>query len=231
MKKSVLLFILTILFSGIASGQEKETRELRGFDRVGFGLAGNLTIEIGPQYNVVIEGNIRDIEEVETELSGDRLLIKQRSWRYRFRDRVNVYITMPEIKGLSVSGSGKAEIIDDIRNGDVLILRVSGSGKLITAGIHADEFECSISGSGDVIIGSGGEADNGEISISGSGGYSVEDFELDLLTVRVSGSGSCYCKAGDSLEASISGSGNVTYRGNPRIDARVSGSGKVRSAD
>ena len=230
MKRFAALFVLAIIVTGFASGQQRETRNLRGFDRVSFGIAGNLIIKFGPEFNVVLEGNRRDLEEVVTEISGDKLIIKQESWRFRFEDKVIVTITMPEITGLSVSGSGNAEITDDINDADDLDLSVSGSGKIITAGIVVDEFNCSISGSGDVIIGSGGEADRGEISISGSGGYRGEDFEIDHLTVRVSGSGSCYCKAGDSLQASISGSGNVTYKGDPRIDARVSGSGKVRSA-
>ncbi|HOX75936.1 MAG TPA: head GIN domain-containing protein [Bacteroidales bacterium] len=230
MKRFTALFVLAIIVTGFASGQQRETRNLRGFDRVSFGIAGNLIIKFGPEFNVVLEGNQRDLEEVVTEISGDKLIIKQESWRFRSEDKVMVTITMPEITGLSVSGSGNAEITDDINDADDLDLSVSGSGKIITAGIVVDEFNCSISGSGDVIIGSGGEADRGEISISGSGGYRGEDFEIDHLTVRVSGSGSCYCKAGDSLQASISGSGNVTYKGDPRIDARVSGSGKVRSA-
>jgi hypothetical protein len=76
-----------------------------------------------------------------------------------------------------------------------------------------------------------GNADRGEISISGSGSYSGPDFEIDHLEVRVSGSGSCLCKAGDSIEAGISGSGNVTYNGDPdKIDAHVSGSGHIRKA-
>lgn len=230
MKRLTALFFITILITGIAAGQKKETRNLRGFDRVGFGISGNLIIKFGPEFSVVLEGNPGDLDKIITEISGDKLIIKQENWRFRFEEKVYVTITMPEITGLSVSGSGNAEIVDDIKDADDLDLSVSGSGKLITAGIIVDEFQCSISGSGDVIVGSGGEADRGEISISGSGGYKGEDFEIDHLAVRVSGSGSCYCKAGDSLQASISGSGNVTYKGDPGIDARVSGSGKVRSA-
>ena len=230
MKRLVALFVITVLFTGITAGQEKETRNLKGFDRVSFGISGNLSIRIGPEFRVVLEGSRRDLEAVITEISGDRLIIKQENWRFRFDEKVNINITMPEITALSVSGSGNAEIVDDIKNADALDLSVSGSGKLLTAGIQVDQIGCSISGSGDINIASDGEADRGEISISGSGGYRGEDFNIDKLAVRVSGSGSCFCKVGDSLQASISGSGNVTYKGDPKIDARVSGSGKVRSA-
>jgi hypothetical protein len=236
MKKNLLYSLIIIslaMLNSAAGGQNvvKETRNLKGFSRIGFGIAGDLQIKIGPEFSVVLEGEKNDLEEIITEISGDRLQIKQENWRFNFRGKVNIYVTMPAITGLGVSGSGKAQIMDDVKDGDGLDLSVSGSGKLLTAGLVVDALDCSISGSGDIIIASSGNADRAEISISGSGGYTGEDFEVDHLNIRVSGSGNCYCKAGDSLEATISGSGNVTYKGDPKVDARISGSGHVRSAN
>jgi hypothetical protein len=229
MKKAVsLLFALAILTS-FASGQHKETRDEKGFSKVNFGISGDLKIKIGPEFSVVLEGDKSDINEIITEVSGDKLLIKQENWHFNFNEKVNVYITMPELSGLSVSGSGKAEVVDPIKNADNLNLSVSGSGRLLTAGVETDNLDCSISGSGNITIGSSGNADRGSISISGSGNYRGESMEIDHLDVHVSGSGNCTCKAGDSLKAGISGSGNVNYYGDPKIDARVSGSGHVRS--
>lgn len=209
--------------------QSKETRNVRGFTKIGFGISGDLFIRIGPEYKVVLEGDRDDIEDVVTDVSGDRLNIRKENWRFSFRnDKVTVYVTLPELEGLGVSGSGKAEIMDDLE-ADRLSLGVSGSGKLITAGLSVDDFECGISGSGDVILGSSGSIDDGEISISGSGGFSGEGIEIDHLEVRISGSGNCRCKAGDSIDAHVSGSGNVTYLGSPRVNSVVSGSGRVRS--
>lgn len=208
----------------------KENRDLKGFTKISYGISGNLNIKIGPQFSVVLEGEKEDLREVITEVSDGRLRIRMGNWRFNFDEKVNAYVTLPELTGISISGSGRAEILDPIKNADDLELSVSGSGKLYTKELEVDEFDCSISGSGDIIIIGAGSADSGEISISGSGSYNAPDFEIDHLEVSVSGSGSCLCKAGDSLTARISGSGNVTYKGDPKIDARVSGSGHVRSA-
>jgi hypothetical protein len=228
-----LIIISLVMVNSAARGQNvvKETRNLKGFSRIGFGIAGDLQIKIGPEFSVILEGAKNDLEEIITEISGDRLQIKQENWRFNFRGKVNVYVTMPAITGLGVSGSGKAQIMDDVKDADGLDLSVSGSGKLLTAGVVVDALDCSISGSGDIVIGSSGNADRAEISISGSGGYTGEDFEVDHLNISVSGSGNCYCKVGDTLEARISGSGNITYKGDPKVDARVSGSGHVRSVN
>jgi len=232
MKKAILsvVFLTVIFFSAsLASGQTKETRDVSNFTKVSFGVAGNLFINIGPEFKLVIEGDKKILDDVETEVTGDRLIIKKENWRFSFNDeKVTVNLTMPEIEGLGVSGSGKAQIMDPVKS-DKLRLSVSGSGKLMTADLNVDELDCGISGSGDIILGSGGSIDNGTIGISGSGGFSGEEVEIDHLRVSVSGSGNCHCRAGDSLDASISGSGNVTYVGNPKINARVSGSGHVRS--
>jgi len=227
---SAICLMTLILTTGLVSGQSKETRNVRNFTKVSFGVAGDLFIKIGPEYNLVIEGDKRILDEIETEVSGDRLTIKKDNWRFSLNndERVTINLTMPEIEGLGVSGSGKAQIMETVE-ADNLSLNVSGSGKLLTAGLNVDDLDCGISGSGDIILGSGGSIDNGQISISGSGGFSGEEIEIDHLEVHISGSGNCRCRAGDSLEAHVSGSGNVTYIGNPKVDARVSGSGHVRS--
>ncbi len=232
MKKIAAFLIPAILAASVTFGQTatKETRNVKGFTKISYGISGNLIIKIGPQFSVVLEGEKDDLREVITDVSDGRLRIRMDNWRFNFNEKVNAYVTLPELSGLSVSGSGRAEVLDPVKNADFLDLSVSGSGKLYLKEPEVDKIDCSISGSGDIMITGNGSADTGEISISGSGGYNAPDFEIDRLEVSVSGSGSCFCKAGDSLEARISGSGNVTYKGDPRIDARVSGSGHVRSA-
>jgi hypothetical protein len=223
------VLMLLVLTSGILSGQSKETRNVGGFSKISFGISGDLFIRIGPEFNLVLEGDKDILDEIETEVSGGRLNIRKENWHFRFdNEKVTVNITMPEIEGLGVSGSGTAQILDNVES-DNLSLNVSGSGKIITSGLTVDRFDCGISGSGDVILGSGGSIDSGDISISGSGGFSGEEIEIDRLEVSISGSGNCRCKAGDSLEAHVSGSGNITYSGSPKVDAHVSGSGHVRS--
>jgi hypothetical protein len=227
---SAVFFIALVLATTIASAQSKETRDVKDFKKVSFGVAGDLFIKIGPEFRLTIEGDKRTLDEIETVVSGDRLTIRKENWRFSFNDnnRVTINLTMPGLEGVGVSGSGKAQIMDKIV-ADKLSLSVSGSGKLITAELNADDLNCGISGSGDIILDSGGSVDNGDISISGSGSFSGEGVEIDHLNVSISGSGNCHCRAGDSLDAHISGSGNVTYAGNPKVNARVSGSGHVRS--
>ena len=233
MKRGIILsaFILAIAVpSGFAFGQSviKETRDVKDFAKVSFGVAGNLYINFGPEFKVVLEGEKRDLEDIITEVSGNRLVIKKDNWKFNFNEKVTVYITMPELKGLGVSGSGKAEIKDAIKTED-LDLSVSGSGKIFTSDVVVSKLGCSISGSGDIVLGGNGNAARADISISGSGNYEGGSYKIGTAEIHISGSGNCSCNVTESLRASVSGSGNVTYEGNPKVDAHVSGSGKVRS--
>jgi hypothetical protein len=232
MKRGIILtaffaaITITTGFAGIQSAVE-ETRDLKGFTKVSFGVSGNMYINIGTEFKVVLEGDKSVLEDIITEVSGGRLIVKKENWHFNNNEKVTVYITMPGINGLGVSGSGRAEIKDAVKADD-LSLSVSGSGKIYTNEITVNNLKSSISGSGNIIVGSGNAA-NGDISISGSGNYMGESIKIGSLDISISGSGNCATGVTESLKASVSGSGNVTYEGNPKIDARISGSGKIRS--
>jgi hypothetical protein len=232
MKRAIFVsvFILAIIAAtGIVYGQSeaKETRNVKDFTKVGFGVSGTLYINFGSEFKVVLEGDRKYIDQIITEVSGGKLIIKKENWRFNMNEKVTVYITMPELKGLGVSGSGKAEIKDPVKTDD-LNLSVSGSGKLYASSLSVSDLDCSISGSGDIII-EGGSASGAGISVSGSGNYMGESLKIEKADVHISGSGNCSCYVTESLKASVSGSGSVSYEGNPKVDAHVSGSGKVRS--
>jgi len=233
MKRGIIItaFILAITaFTSVTIGQSvvKENRNLSGFTKVSFGVSGTMYINTGEEFKVELEGEKSLLDDIITDVSSGRLVIKKENWRMNGNEKVTVYITMPEVKGVSVSGSGRAEVRDVIKT-ESLGLSVSGSGKLFTTDIIVSDLNCSISGSGNIILGGGGTASMADISISGSGNFTGESAKLEVADISISGSGNCLINVTESIKASVSGSGDITYSGNPKIDARVSGSGKVRS--
>ncbi len=225
MKKYLSLILVAMLALGCTNAQTKETRDVDNFTGVAFGVAGTLILEQGNTFSVVLEGDEDFLEEIETTVRGNRLIIRHdRLWSFGNK-KVTAYVTMPEIDNLSVSGSGKMIAEGVLKTAD-LNMSVSGSGSVELKDLMAESVDCSISGSGSIEL--NGKAEDGELSISGSGNYSGQDFQLKTLDVSISGSGTCRAMVEEDLEARVSGSGDVYYTGNPRVDARVSGSGKVR---
>jgi hypothetical protein len=151
MKKGIILTVIllaVIVSTGFSNGisTEKETRNVSGFTKVNFGISGTLYVNFGPEFKVVLEGERNDLEDILTEVSSGKLVIKKENWRNNWNEKVTVYVTMPELKGLGISGSGRAEIKDGFKTSD-LTLSVSGSGKLYTTDMTLSNLDCNISGS------------------------------------------------------------------------------------
>jgi len=230
-KSSLLVIAVVIMTAGYAKGQSgKETRNVSDFSEVSFGIAGNLHIRLGATFSVVLEGDKDYLEIIETVVKNGKLIIRTENHNFfSFNNhRADVYITMPSLKGLGVSGSGQATIEDPVK-AESLDLNVSGSGKITVNDLNATNLNGGISGSGDILLKGSGEVQKGVFSISGSGSFKDDNVKIADLEVRISGSGNCTCNVTDNLRASVSGSGNVWYSGSPRLDVRTSGSGHVRS--
>ncbi len=227
MKFFPFLFILLVVAS-VSFAQHSEVRDVARFNKVSHGLSGTLYLTQGPNQKVELKGDRDDVEDVITEVRGDRLVIKMRSNRWgnwSGNNRVDIYLTVKDLEGLNLSGSGKVYGQNRIKS-DFLELDVSGSGKMELEA-DADETDISISGSGKIEL--SGSGDESKISISGSGKVSAEQFEAKSYSIRISGSGSCRIHARESIDARISGSGSVYYKGDPRhVNSNSSGSGKVR---
>jgi hypothetical protein len=222
-----VLAALLILSASAAFSQKKETRDVGDFNSVGLGIHAELYLTQGSPHELVIEASEDQLDRIETEVRNGHLKIKSESWRSNFKN-VKIWVTMPEVNGLYLSGSGKMVAETPIESGE-LEMKVSGSGKIEIDELRGDELDVSISGSGDVYL--KGSADEMELSISGSGGLHAAGLKVGEADVRLSGSGSCEIDATDELNAAISGSGKVHYFSNPQVDAAVSGSGKVRKGN
>lgn len=225
MIKFLTSFVLAMIVTGISCAQTRDTRDISDFTGVGFGVAGTLVLEQGNNFSVVLEGDEDYLEDIETTVRGGVLVISHDRWMTFGNQKVTVYVTMPVIEKLSVSGSGNIIAEKPLGTGD-LDLSISGSGNIKLSELNAESMDCSISGSGSLEL--KGSAEDGELSISGSGKYQGDEFRLLTLDVSISGSGTCYTKVEESLDARVSGSGDIYYSGSPSVDARVSGSGKVR---
>ncbi|MEO8087891.1 MAG: DUF2807 domain-containing protein [Bacteroidota bacterium] len=134
-------------------------------------------------------------------------------------------ITMKNIEGLSVSGTGEITSSNTI-NADHLRLDVSGSGKM-TLALQAKDLSIDISGVGKLVL--SGKADNANVSISGSGKVDAFDLQVANCKAEISGVGKCNIDVTESLTSDISGMGSVNYKNKPtHVSSDVSGVGSVK---
>ena len=232
MRRFSFTLILMMAFGLCALAQNRETREVRDFDEVIMRIGGKVLITQGDKNEVILEGDEDLLEKIETEVHGSRLNIRSKrdNWRWwssgRNRGRLTVYITVKELRGAYISGSGDIISQNTIKTEDFMA-SISGSGD-IEMDLEAEYIEAKIAGSGNIEL--QGKADEAKLSISGSGKYMAEKLLVKDYEVSMSGSGRGSINVdGGYLDVRISGSGKVYYMGKTKgVNSSVSGSGSVR---
>ena len=248
--KRYIFLTLSALFLGstLVMGQQREVRNVESFTKISFGFAGTLYLKQGSPQKVEIEGDADILKEIETEVSGGRLRIgTEDKWfnRHSNNEKITVYITVPKIEGVGVSGSGNIIGQSTIQSDD-LNLNVSGSGSMslefnATGDVNADvsgsgnldikgngkSFDSDVSGSGRVSL-AGRIENTASFGISGSGKIQASG-SADLVKTDISGSGKVLASdlQTNRCEVRISGSGDVEINVKNELEANISGSGSV----
>jgi hypothetical protein len=233
MKKSISIVTLLFIVS-IAFAQNKEIRKVDSFNRLSFRVPGKLYLRQGSPQKVEVEASRDVLEELDVDVDGNTLVIGRKgngwldfNWDWDNDDKVNVYITVPNIEGINVSGSGTVVSENKLTVGD-LDLKVSGSGLLEITADASGEVEADVSGSGTIKL--SGKCQSFDSDVSGSGRVKMEQTVARDATFGVSGSGRIEASGtATSVRATISGSGRVLAANleTDRCNVRISGSGGV----
>ena len=205
-----------------------ESRSVAAFSGLSLGIDADVYLTQGPEQSVRVEGQRNVLDILKTDVRDNRLRISFNRANLRSHNAIRIYITLPTLSSVDVSGSGEVQS-EGAWNVQDLDLNVSGSGNIELPQLSARDLRTTIAGSGDVQL--GGTARAHQLSLSGSG--EMEGFALTQATadVRLSGSGNARLSVTQALNAAISGSGTVYYRGQPVVTSRVSGSGRVISSN
>jgi len=193
----------------VGSGQIiNEDRDIAEFSSVDVSGSMNVRISRGERARCTVEGDDNIVPLVKTEVHGGKLKVFFERGVSIHRD-VNVYLEVPLITRVSLSGSGDIDITDVTR----------------------DEVSLEIDGSGD--ISATGEVGTLSVEIDGSGNMRLFDLHAARASVEINGSGDVQINAGESLDCEINGSGDIRYAGNPEsVRKTVRGSGSIsRTAD
>lgn len=183
-----------------------DIRTLNEFTSLHISGANPVHVTYGNEYKVVLKGSSNLIPYFKTTLDGKRLNLSYKDANVR-HDDIEIFVTMPLIKGASLSGSGSLDI--------------DGSFAAV------DEFDLAISGSGDISVNQLLTVSHIDIDISGSGKVFFQKALAKEADIEISGSGDVHLQVADYLKARISGSGEIYYKGNPQLDTKITGSGKL----
>ncbi len=215
------------LFNCIEGDGDVVTQELliNEFTSVKSRGTSQVYITQGNDFKVEVEGQENIIANIETDIQNGVWEIEFDECQRNFTD-LKIYITMPVIESLEVSGSGdmfgqNAFLVGNIK------LEVDGSGSIDVAVDGATDVDARISGSGKIKL--EGTTNYLGSKISGSGDLEAYDLEANIVNIKISGSGDAEVTANNELDVKIEGSGDVYYKGNPIINVDISGSGDLKN--
>ncbi len=203
----------------------QETRDVGPFDALTLKGMGDIFLTQGENESLILEGEPDLLERIKTEVSGSELIISLKSWLdlLIIPKNLKIYVTMRNVRGVKVSGSGT---LNSARiSTDHLKLEASGSADMQIGDLSAENLEMGVSGSGKFKL--AGKVTSQDVHISGSGRYEGKDLDCQTASVRVSGSCHATLRVQESLNVKISGSADVGYVGNPKLQQRVSGSASI----
>ncbi|MFZ1114287.1 MAG: head GIN domain-containing protein [Propionibacteriaceae bacterium] len=197
--------VVTACSATAGSGQlATQSPQVSGFASVELAGVGELSIDQTGTESLTVSAEDNLLPLLTSEVEGDTLILgKKPNTRIVTTKPITYTLTMKDITGLAVSGSGTIN-----------------APKLTTAALRIE-----ISGSG--MITTAGNTDDQNLEISGSGHYLADGLTSKTTTAEISGSGTANVVASDALDVKISGSGTLTYSGNPPLTQTVSGSGRL----
>lgn len=206
-----------------------EVREVVEFS--GVTNTGSFDVYIYPAEDFHVEvkaqGNLLPI--IETYVSGYTLMVRTKEGTcFRSSLPVEVYVWMPELESVTLSGSGK--IFAELANAPVVDCFNSGSGHLVIDMVEARDFTAGNSGSGLVRLGEVTASDigfyqSGSGTIDGGTVYGSVQFK-----VRHSSSGRVRADLveGRLVDANLSGSGKIDLTGeSPLANYTLNSSGRI----
>ena len=208
------------------------TNSITDFSRIKICCGFELKVTPADTYSIQIEANEAVLERIEVEKRGDKIEIGIDSvFLHRYRSP-RVTVTMPELRGLYLSGASEGDATGFSSSGDFEV-NLSGASELYMD-VEADYFICDMSGASEVsgylkatscdvnlsgasqieLSGSGG---NIKLEASGASDTDLENFTVNDAKIDFSGASDGSLEINGRLDVDLSGASSLEYSGNPTL--------------
>lgn len=202
----------------------RETRDLANFSAIDVGGAFEVYLTQGP-FSVEIEADENLMAVIVTEVKNGRLHIYTDGRGINRAEKLNLYLSLPELKGLDLSGATEV-VAQSTFTTPFLQIDVSGAAQL-SLDLAVEELHFESSGAAEATL--QGSATKALIGMSGASELKAAAMTNQLMEVHQSGASEAHVHCVGDIQASLSGGSDLRCSGNPashRIDR--SGAASVR---
>jgi hypothetical protein len=209
-----------------AQAQVKQPRQISDFRQVSSSGGIDVFLTQGSTTSVVVEAAPQAQDHVVTEVKNGTLSIGWESgysWRRLLSAarKVNVYITCPQLAGLSLSGGSDAKS-ESTFTADDFRLSASG-GSDVRMALTAKSLAVEASGGSDINL--SGRVERQSVAVSGGSDYKAYGLQSTTARVEASGGSDAYLTVSGELSSSASGGSDVHYKGAARLASSSSSGG------
>ena len=228
-RKLFIGMMMMVMVVSVGWAQEREKREVSGFTELSVSSAFVVEISVGNTESLEIEADERYIDDIISEVRGDKLVLRIRESRNtrRMRNSPRAYLTVKSLDRIDASGAVKLETNDPLVT-DKLDIELSGASVL---NMEIEVKELYIQASGACVINMEGEARDQTVRTTGATTYRAYDLESEIADIRVTGAGSARVSVSDKLDVRASGASSIRYKGSPSVSKSTSGASSVRRAN
>jgi hypothetical protein len=208
--KALLLALgLAMTATAVLAKPTVEVRQLPTFSRIESTDITDIEVKVGESQSLSLAADDQQISKIVTEVKGDTLIISMRGDYDNYKkSSPRATITIPQLKSLSLVGTGNATVTN----------------------LQGKEFNLSIVGTGDANI--AGSIDKVLVSLSGTGNAKLDSLKVREANVNVTGTGDAKVNVSGILTAAASGTGDIVYMGSPKIVRKSNtGTGDIKATN
>mgnify|MGYP000143617605 CR=1 FL=1 len=248
MKNLLLLFALSFCFVSVTFAQSRATRNLSDFDRVSVQEGIYVKMNKGNTHKAEIRASGIDIEDVLTEVKGDKLKIHLEGNNHR-NVKVEIMLTFQDLEGIEASSGAKVELESSVSSNGFYISGSSGgriaieerlttkdleidcssAANITVESMEAIDVEMGSSSGGQIVI-EGGRAKTVEADVSSGARINAPDLECQSVMADASSGGGIKIHAANAIQGNASSGGWVYYNGSPdKQMIRESSGGRIKA--
>lgn len=234
MSRTALIAALAALPLAACTGSAEAATQSYGvnnFSKMRIAGPFDVHVHVGGSPSARASGPKDALDRLSVEQNGDTLVVKTLpggwgGWPTGSRGPVVVEVSVPDLQGVSITGSGDVTV--DRMRGDAVAVALSGSGSLDVGAIDVGTISAVMTGSGDMSL--AGKARTASALVTGSGDLKAAGLVADDAQAKLVGSGDLALGARHLVKVVLAGSGDVKISGPAACSVTRSGSGDVHCA-
>ncbi len=199
-----------------------ESREITDeFTKVSASEGIAVYITQADDFDIKVEGDENIIDLIGTDIKNGKLRIH--TIENIGRATKNVYVSLPNITGLSSSSGAHLQTENAIETREITV--DGSSGAILDIEVTANQIDIDASSGANINI--SGKAEEAMVDVSSGGNINAKKLETQNCNADASSGGNVSINVSKSLVANASSGGNISYSGDADVEKKKSVSGSV----